>query len=319
MTSATPPPRATVCVLGSANMDLVVTVDRAPKRGETVTGHQFAQIPGGKGANQALAAARAGGVIRMIGAVGDDAHGQRIRAVLEADGVDTTGVLVVDNPTGTAHIVVDADGENSIVVVPGANGSMQRLTDDHRAVIESSDVLLLQLELPFDIVDDAAQWATAHGTRVVLTPAPVAPLSDDLLAAVDLLVPNEHEAALLTGRDDARAAARTLLGRGASAVAVTLGRQGCLYADGTDVIQVPAMDVPAIDTTAAGDTFVAALTVALTEGRAVRESLGWATAAAAICVQRPGASTSMPYRHEIDALVADPASAGGMRTKPDCQ
>jgi ribokinase len=294
--------RATVCVLGSANMDLVVTVERAPGRGETVPGHGFEQIPGGKGANQALAAARAGAEVRMIGAVGNDAFGQRIRAVLEADGIDTSGLLVADDPTGTAHIVVDAHGENSIVVVPGANGSMRTLSDDHRAVIRAADVLLLQLELPVQIVEQAAAIAANNKTRVVLTPAPVIPLPDDLLAAVDLLVPNEHEAMLLSGERDARQAAQTLRQRGANAVAVTLGRRGCLYVDGAATVEVKAMDVQAVDTTAAGDTFVAALTVALAEGHGVRESLDWATAAAAISVQRRGASTSMPYRHEIDTL-----------------
>jgi ribokinase len=283
-------------------MDLVVSVDHAPGLGETVTGHRFEQVPGGKGANQALAAARAGADVRMLGAVGNDAFGQRIRAVLEADGVDTSGLLVVDEPTGTAHIVVDAQGENSIVVVPGANGSMRTLSDDHRAAIRASDVLLLQLELPLQIVEQAAAWATEQETRVVLTPAPVVPLSDALLAAVDLLVPNEHEATLLTGERDARAAAETFRERGARAVAVTLGRRGCLYADSAAVLKVEAMEVEAVDTTAAGDTFVAALTVALAEGRAVGESLHWATAAAAISVQRRGASTSMPHRNEIDAL-----------------
>ena len=293
---------ASVCVLGSANMDLVVTVDHVPGLGETITGQRFEQIPGGKGANQALAAARAGADVRMIGAVGDDAFGQRIRAVLEADGVDTSGLLVVDQPTGTAHIVVDAHGENSIVVVPGANGSVRALSDDHRAAIRASDVLLLQLELPLQIVEQAAAWATEQETRVVLTPAAVVPVPDALLAAVDLLVPNEHEAMLLTGEQDARAAAETLRKRGASAVAVTLGRRGCLYADGAAIVEVEAMEVEAVDTTAAGDTFVAALTVALAEGQTVRESLDWATAAAAISVQRQGASRSMPYRREIDAL-----------------
>jgi ribokinase len=296
------PGRATICVLGSANMDLVVTVDRAPGRGESVPGHGFEQIPGGKGANQALAAARAGADVRMIGAVGNDAFGKRIRAVLEADGIDTSGIVVADEPTGTAHIVVDAHGENSIVVVAGANGSMRTLSDDHRAVISAADVLLLQLELPLQIVEQAAAVAAENRTRVVLTPAPVIPLPEDLLAAVDLLVPNEHEAMLLSGERDTRQAAQTLRKRGANAVAVTLGRRGCLYADGAAIVEVKAMDVQAVDTTAAGDTFVAALTVALAEGHAVRESLDWATAAAAISVQRRGASTSMPYRHEIDAL-----------------
>ena len=302
--------RTSVCVLGSANMDLVVTVGRAPKPGETVVGREFTQIPGGKGANQALAAARSGGDVRMIGAVGDDTFGRRIRTVLEADGIDTTGLRSVDEPTGTAHIVVDEDGENTIVVVSGANGTVRSLTDDHRAAIRTSDVLLLQLELPTETVDVAARWGAEDGVKVVLTPAPVRPLSADLLEAVDLLVPNEPEAALLTGVEDPRLAAEALLSRGPRAVAVTMGRRGCLYADGSQVLQVPAIEVPAVDTTAAGDTFVAALTVALGEGRAVPECLEWATAAAAISVQRPGASASMPHRQEIDALVATTRAIG---------
>ena len=297
--------RTSVCVLGSANVDLVVTVDRTPKPGETVVGHEFTQIPGGKGANQALAAARAGGDVRMIGAVGDDEFGRRIRAVLDADGIDTTGLQVVDEPTGTAHIVVDEGGENTIVVVSGANGTVRSLADDHRAAIRTSNVLLLQLEVPTEIVDAAARWGAEQGVKVVLTPAPVRPLADDLLEAVDLLVPNEHEAALLTGVvDDPRLAAEALLSQGPRAVAVTMGRRGCLYTDGSHVLEVPAIEVPAVDTTAAGDTFVAALTVALGEGRPVPECLEWATAAAAISVQRSGASASMPHRQEIDALVA---------------
>jgi ribokinase len=291
-------------------MDLLVTVDRAPGLGETVTGRRFAQIPGGKGANQALGAARAGGAVRMMGAVGNDGFGAEVRATLEADGVDTTGLLVVDEPTGTAHIVVDATGENSIVVVPGANGTVRSLSDDHRATIAASDVLLLQLELPASVVDDAARWGAEQEVRVVLTPAPARPLAAGLLDAVDLLVPNEHEAFLLTGENDHRKAAEALLSQGVGAVAVTLGRRGCLYADGSQVVQVPAIEVAAVDTTAAGDTFVGALTVAVAEGREIRESLEWATAAAAISVQQPGASTSMPHRQEIDALAADHPTGG---------
>jgi ribokinase len=297
--------RVSVCVLGSANMDLVVTVERAPRLGETVRGTRFVQVPGGKGANQALAAARAGADVRMIGAVGNDEFGSRIRAVLAADRIDTTGLLTVDEPTGTAHILVDDHGENAIVVVPGANGSLRAVTDDQRAAITAADVLLLQLEVPYEVVSRAAQWASTHGTTVVLTPAPVVPLDPDLLGAVDLLVPNEHEAAQITDEDDVHAAARELVRRGVvGAVVVTMGHRGCLYADRSRVLEMPAVQVEAVDTTAAGDTFVAALSVALAEGRQVEESLSWATAAAAISVQRHGASTSMPYRAEIDSLLS---------------
>jgi ribokinase len=298
--------RAKVCVLGSANMDLVALVDRAPGRGETVTGHGFEQVPGGKGSNQALAAARAGGQVCMLGAVGDDDFGRAIREVLQADGVDVSGLLAVDQPTGTAHIVVDAAGGNAIVVVPGANGAVHELSLEHRTAIADADVLLLQLEVPLELVEEAARYARGCGTRVVLTPAPVRPLTDDLLGNIDLLVPNEHEASRLSDHDDPVKAAAALLERGVSAVAVTLGQRGSLYAarEQDDVVRQPAVDVTAVDTTAAGDTFVGCLAVALAEQRPLRDALRWASVAAALSVQRVGASSSMPHRAEIEAALA---------------
>lgn len=299
-------PRPSVCVLGSANMDLVATVERVPQLGETVTGTGFLQLPGGKGANQALAAARAGAEVRMLGAVGDDAFGTSIRQVLDADGVDTSGLRVGDEPTGTAHILVESGGDNLIVVVPGANGTVRSLTDEHRVAIAGADVLLLQLELPLEVVVAAAVWAREQGRQVVLTPAPVLSLPPALIGAVDLVVPNQHEAARLTGEADPAAASRALLAAGAGAVVVTLGERGCLYADtaAAEPLQVPAPRVEVVDTTAAGDTFVGALVVALADGRHVSDALRWATAAAALSVQRAGASASMPYRLEIDAFLA---------------
>jgi ribokinase len=302
--------RPTICVLGSANMDLVALVDRAPRPGETVTGRSFEQVPGGKGANQALAAARAGASVRMAGAVGDDLFGTSIRQLLAANGVDTTELCTVDVPTGTAHIVVDAQGENSIVVVPGANGTLESLTASHEAAIAACDTLLLQLELPLPIVAAAARHAHARGTRVVLTPAPVVPLPDELLTAVDLVVANQHEADALTGCPDPRDAARALLDRGVGAVAVTLGERGSLYVDPGQVLEQPSLQVRVVDTTAAGDTFVGVLSVALGEGRELQEALRWATAAAALAVQRVGASASMPTRSEIDALCRAGWSSG---------
>jgi ribokinase len=298
--------RPRIVVLGSANMDLVVTVARAPARGETVTGRTFHTVPGGKGANQALAAARAGGEATFLGAVGDDAYGAEIRALLSADGIDVSGLAVSTEPTGTAHIVVDASGGNSIVVVPGANGTVTTLTDPHRVAIAGADVLLLQLELPLVLVVEAATFAQANGVRTVLTPAPVVPLPDELLASVDLLVPNEHEAAALlgdvSGRTSPQAAATVLSGR-TTDVLLTLGDQGSVYyTSGAASVEVPAVKVEAIDTTAAGDTFVGAFAVAQSEGRPVADAMHWASAAAALSVQRLGASASMPYRPEIDAL-----------------
>ncbi|MGC0332611.1 ribokinase [Streptomyces sp. SAI-170] len=290
-----------IAVLGSTNMDLVAYVEKAPQRGETVTGREFRTIPGGKGANQAIAAAHAGATVSMIGAVGNDSFGARLRSTLEHSGVETDSLRTVDGPSGTAHIVVDDEGGNSIVVIPGANGTVDHLSPGDEGLIASADALLLQLEIPLAAVLAGAQAARAHGIRTVLTPAPAQPLPIELLAATDLLVPNEHEAATLTGRTDARAAAIALLEE-VPEVVVTLGSAGCLYAArGADPVTVPAPQVAAVDSTGAGDTFVGTLAVALGEGRPMPEALRWAAEAAALSVQREGASTSMPYRSEIDA------------------
>ncbi|MFB7309207.1 ribokinase [Streptomyces sp. NPDC056192] len=290
-----------IAVLGSTNMDLVAYVARAPERGETVTGTEFRTIPGGKGANQAIAAARAGGDVLMIGAVGDDAYGVRLRAELEHAGVETDLLHTAEGPSGTAHIVVDDTGGNAIVVIPGANGTVHTLGPGEMAAIAEADLLLLQLELPLPAVVEGARMAHAQGVRTILTPSPVQPLPDELFGNVDLLIPNEHEAAALSGKTEPHAAAEILL-RHVPEVVITLGSKGCLYAArGSETIHFPAPEVTAVDTTAAGDTFVGALAVALGEGRAVPEALAWASIAAALCVQKPGASTSMPYRSEIDA------------------
>ncbi|HEY3714768.1 MAG TPA: ribokinase [Jatrophihabitantaceae bacterium] len=284
-----------VTVLGSANMDLVVSVDHAPPLGETVTGHAFRTLPGGKGANQALAAARAGGEVRFLGAVGGDAYGARIRRLLVEDGIDVAGLATVAEPTGTAHITVEASGANSIIVVPGANDTVRSLTDSHRAAITGADVLLMQLELPLSVVVEAASFARSQGVATVLTPAPVLPLPDELLDVVDLLVPNEHEAAAL---NVTTAEHRDLL--------VTLGAAGIRYSrQGVSPVNVPAFDVTAVDTTAAGDTFVGAFAVARGEQPDLATSLRWASAAAAISVQRFGASASMPRRAEIEAFLQE--------------
>ncbi|MFB6899755.1 ribokinase [Streptomyces hydrogenans] len=297
-----------IVVLGSTNMDLVAYVAKAPARGETVTGRSFRTIPGGKGANQAVAAARAGGEVAMIGAVGSDDFGYRLRDTLEHCSVDTDLLRTVEGPSGTAHIVVDDEGGNAIVVVPGANGTVTSLSNGDEALIANADLLLLQLELPLSVVVDGAAHARRSGVRTVLTPAPVQPLPPELFDVTDLLVPNEHEATALTGRADPHAAALALL-EVVPEVVVTLGAAGCLYAArGADLLAVPAPQVRAVDTTAAGDTFVGALAVALGEGRPVPEALAWAGTAAALSVRREGASTSMPYRTEIDTALGTPSS-----------
>ncbi|MFG3493598.1 ribokinase [Streptomyces sp. NPDC047928] len=290
-----------IVVLGSTNMDLVAYVNRAPRLGETVTGREFRTVPGGKGANQAMAAARAGAPVAMIGAVGSDEFGTRLRAGLDGSGIDTALLRTVDGPSGTAHIVVDDHGGNAIVVIPGANAAVTSLSAGDETLIASARSLLLQLELPLPVVIAGAETARRHGVRTVLTPAPAQDLPHELLAATDLIVPNEHEAAALTGVADPVAAAEELL-RDVPEVVITLGAAGSLYASrDTAPLTVPARRVRAVDTTAAGDTFVGALAVALGEGKPMPDALAWASSAAALSVQRPGASSSMPLRTEIDA------------------
>ena len=297
--------RARVCVLGSANMDLVVFADRAPAMGETVAGERFVTIPGGKGANQAIAAARAGADVAMVGAVGVDPYGDELVGVLREAGVDVRGLARSgDAPTGTAHILVESGGDNSIVVVPGANGTVHAAVSGLDVALDGAGLLLLQLELPLDAVVDGARAGRAQGVKVVLTPAPAQALPGELFESVDLLVPNEHEATILTGKTDVEAAAAALLDV-VPEVVVTLGARGALWLDRDGGrLEVPALEVVALDTTAAGDTFVGALAVALGEGQPMRDALGWATTAAALSVRKEGASTSMPHRAEITEAIA---------------
>ncbi|GLX01583.1 ribokinase [Microtetraspora sp. NBRC 16547] len=293
-----------ISVFGSANMDLVAYVPSAPKLGETVTGRAFRTVPGGKGANQAVAAARAGAKVAFIGAVGDDAFGPALRGALFESGVDTSRLRVVPGASGIAHIVVEDSGGNSIIVVPGANGTVTGCAAEDIELIARSRALLLQLELPLDAVVEGARAARAAGVPVVLTPAPVVELPDELLDAVDLIVPNEHEAAAITGAADPDDALKALLDRVPEAV-ITLGSKGALYGSRAGArLLVPAVPVEAVDTTAAGDTFVGALAVARSEGRSPADALRFASTAAALSVQREGASTSMPSRAEIDAALS---------------
>ncbi|TYB63813.1 ribokinase [Nonomuraea sp. PA05] len=292
-----------ISVFGSANMDLVAYVSKAPKLGETVTGHRFRTVPGGKGANQAIAAARAGGEVAFLGAVGDDGFGAEMRSTLAEAGVEVRGLRQVPGPSGIAHIVVDDDGANSIIVVPGANGTITGPSGEDLAAIAGSSALLLQLELPMGAVVAAAQAGRVAGVPVFLTPAPAQQLPAELLEAVTTLVPNEHEAAAITGVEEPQAALDALLELVEEAV-ITLGADGALYGSRSgERLRVPAVKVDAVDTTAAGDTFVGALAVAHTERMGPADALTFAAVAAALSVQREGASTSMPTRREIeDAL-----------------
>jgi ribokinase len=299
-----------IVVFGSINIDLVVRTPRLPAPGETLTGHTFFTAPGGKGANQAVACARLGAPTRMVGRVGDDLFGEQLRASLRSFGVQDDGVLTTPGPSGVALIAVDDLAENTIVIVPGANGSVS-IADIPRleAVLDGARILLVQLEVPIETVVAAARVAHARGMTVILDPAPALPLPDELYALADIITPNEHEAATLTGiavHDDrgAIAAARALIARGARSVALKLGARGALTADAEGEQFWSPFTVIPVDTVAAGDAFNGGLAVALSEGRSFDEAIRWGLAAGALSVTRHGAQPSMPERDEVLTLLA---------------
>lgn len=288
------PPR--IVVAGSANMDLVGLAATLPRPGETVLGEDFVMNPGGKGANQAIAAVRAGGDVTFLGAIGSDAFGVTINARLSASGVDTRWVRTSYGTSGVAVIMVDRAGENSILVSPGANSSFVALTEAEIAAIGDADVLVCQQEIPAATVTAAARAAQEAGTRVVLNAAPARELSAELLTAVDLLVVNQVEA-LAIAPDVERLLAVV------PRVVMTMGGDGAIYADRDGAnVRIPAFRVKVADTTAAGDAFTGALAVAWGEGRDLPDAARWACAAGAACVRKVGAFGSLPTRAEIDEL-----------------
>ncbi|MDJ0377232.1 ribokinase [Cryobacterium sp. PH31-L1] len=303
----------TIAVLGSANMDLVVRQARLPQPGETMFGAGFTTVPGGKGLNQAVAAARLGADVTFLGAVGADTYGTQLRALLVSEGIRSTELASADAPTGTAHISVVDSGENSIVVVSGANATVMTLSVEQRAIVADSAFLVLQCELPVPVLVEGIRVARAAGVFTVLTPAPVVPLPAGFLASVDLVVPNQGEAAELTGESDPVRAAE-VLSAGQTWAIVTLGSEGSVVAyDGDALGLAPARPVTAVDTTAAGDTFVGALVARLAagyvRGTAVTpddmiEAVRYATVASSIAVTRAGATTSMPTSAEVEAILS---------------
>jgi ribokinase len=287
-----------VVVVGSVNVDIAVVAARHPLPGETVVGSDVRQCTGGKGANQAIAAARAGASARLVAAVGDDAGGEEAVGLLAGSGVDTGAVLRrPGTPTGTALIVVAADGENTIVVVAGANGSLTP-ADVAAVPVTAGDVVLAQCETPLDTTAALFERARAAGARCILNPAPALLAAIDLLGLVDVVVLNETELALLGGSTDDLGGLRRL---GLSGTAVlTLGARGALALDADDrVLRVPGHVVEVVDTTGAGDCFVGSLAADLAAGRPLDAALTYANAAAARCVTRPGAAPSMPRRAEV--------------------
>lgn len=299
-----------ISVVGSLNMDLVVRSPRIPQPGETIIGYEWHTIPGGKGANQTVAAARMGGLVSMVGRVGGDAFAQPLMENLADCGVDHTHVTRdLEAATGVALITVDDEGENTIVVASGANKQLSpQDVEAAEDLIAASKVLLLQLESPLETVMRAAQLANMHSVTVVLNPAPARQLPVELLSLVDVLVPNESETALLTGLpvsspEELESAAGALLEKGIGTVILTLGAQGALLAEAGGFVRVPAFKVDPVDTTAAGDAFMGAFGVALAEEKPVAEAVRWGNAAGALAATKLGAQTSLPSREEVEALL----------------
>lgn len=304
--------QANVLIIGSLNMDLVAQAERLPRAGETLLGQSFATVPGGKGANQAVAAARLGGQVAMIGCVGADAYGQALRQALVDEGIDCQGVRVAEDvATGIAMIVVDANSQNAIVIVAGGNGQLES-TDIERfdGLLQAADVVVCQLEIPYPVVAFVLQRAHEAGKTVILNPAPVTgPLPSQWLGWIDYLIPNETEAQAMTGLAvnsvaEAEQAASLLREAGAGKIIVTLGERGVLFADGVQSRHSPGRKVQAVDTTAAGDTFVGGFAAALARGLDESQAIAFGQAAAALSVTRAGAQPSIPTLAQVEQVLS---------------
>lgn len=303
-----------IVVLGSINLDMVVTTERMPAAGETISGHDFALVPGGKGANQAVAAARLNGEeVVFAGMVGTDSFASIMRESLSASGVKTNHLVSSAGSSGVALITVDAAGQNNIVVVPGANAGVDRkFVEERRTLLEQASVLLLQLEIPVSSVEFAAEIAFAAGVNVVLDPAPVCPMSATLLRNVTWLTPNFTEACQILGRStvstsqmDTAGMLDGLLELGSRNVLLKLGEYGLAVALGSgERFTIPAYNVSVVDTTAAGDALNGSFATGLAQGMTPFEAASFATAVAAISVTRRGAQTSMPHREEVESFLA---------------
>ena len=298
----------TILVIGSSNTDMTAKTAELPRPGETVLGGVFTMGAGGKGANQAVAAQRLGGKVKFICKVGKDMFGDNSIAQYEKEGLDTSGILRSNLPSGVALIYVDSHAENCIVVASGANGD---LTEDDieksRKDLESCDILLLQLESPIPSVLKAAKIAHQAGKTVVLNPAPACPLPEELFRNIDLFIPNETELSTFSGmpvtsQEEAQAAAKAMQAKGVGKLIVTMGSKGALMCEGGPSVFVPAHKVKAVDTTAAGDTFTGYFLSGIISDLSIKESLERAAIASGISVSRKGASPSIPFLSEIQNL-----------------
>ncbi len=298
-----------ILVIGSSNTDLVARTKSIPRAGETVLGSEFSVAQGGKGANQAVAAARLGADVTFMCKIGKDEFGDTAKTKFESEGIDTGYVLVSDSkPSGVALIAIDENGENSIVVASGSNSELRPEDVERIHDFSSYDIVLAQLETPMDTVERIGALAVDNGVRLILNPAPAAELSPELLSAVTLLTPNETEASALSGieivnDETAMDAAEKIVSKGVKNVIITLGSRGSLVYDGKNAEFVPAYKVRAVDTTAAGDVFNAALAVGLSEGKSLVDSARLASAASAIAVTRLGAQPSAPTRTETEEFI----------------
>lgn len=303
------PPK--ICVVGSSNIDLISRVPRLPKLGETIVGHSFHMGFGGKGANQAVMAARLGAQVTMVTKVGRDVFGEGTRRNYQEQGIATTYVMDDERFSGVAPIFVDDSAQNFIVIIPGANlGLSPADARGAASVIKSADALICQLEVPVETTLEAFRVAKAKGVRTILNPAPAAPLPDELLRLTDLCVPNETEAEALTGQavttvTDAEAAAQALLKRGPRTVIITLGDRGSLLVEDRIVELIPPVRVAAVDPTGAGDAYIGSLAVFLAEGLPMRDAVRRANAVAALSVTRVGTQVSFPTRSAADAFLAE--------------
>ncbi|AQY67489.1 ribokinase [Pseudomonas veronii] len=301
---------AKVVVVGSLNMDLVTRASRLPRAGETLIGQSFSTVPGGKGANQAVASARLGAEVAMIGCIGSDAYGIQLRDALLAEGIDCQAVSRVDGSSGVALIVVDDSSQNAIVIVAGSNGELTPASlQAADAVLQAADVIVCQLEVPLETVGYALKRGRELGKTVILNPAPASgPLPAQWYASIDYLIPNESEATALSGvavdsLDSAKLAAAQLIKAGAAKVIITLGAQGALFSDGNRFEHLAAPNVKAVDTTAAGDTFVGGFAAVLAHGKSEAEAIRFGQVAAALSVTRAGAQPSIPTLHDVQGFV----------------